>query len=107
MIRGGEVPIRAADLAAGVRFYVEELGMKLVEERSGAAVIDAGDGLRVVLSPAAARASVIFYTKLAIEEAVAIFENRGIAFEVKDEGGEIRATFHDPEGNALTLAQGR
>ena len=113
MIRGGLVTLFVRDVGSAVRFYVETLGMKLVEEDgSRSVVIDAGEGFRIGLheteaQPAAMEAapSIGLTPKVPIREAIAIYENRGIAFDVKDDGPLTRAHFRDPDGNALYLFQ--
>ena len=55
MIRGGAVVVHVADVAVAVRFYIETLGMKLVEERPVESVIDAGEGFLLALRAGAAR----------------------------------------------------
>ena len=115
MIRGGLVTLFVRDLDRAVRFYVETLGMKLVEEAGEAwAVIDAGEGFRIGLARVSAPAassrgplapSVRFTPKVPIGEAVSILENRGVSFEVKQEGALTLAHFRDPDDNALCLAQ--
>lgn len=123
MIRGGLVTLFVRDVGKAVRFYVETLGMKLVEEGgSGWAVIDAGDGFRIGLNQASAQASakepagttgsqsafapsIGLTPKVPIREAIAIYENRGVVFDVKDEGPVTLAHFRDPDGNALYLCQ--
>src|SRR4051812_19344428 len=118
MIRGGLVTLFVRDMERAVRFYVETMGMKLVEEaEAGWAVIDAGDGFRVGLArivdgtPPEGRSafapSVGFYPKVPIREAIAILENRGVAFDVKDEGPMTLAHFRDPDDNVLYLCQQR
>lgn len=108
MIRGGAVTLRVRDVTASVRFYVETMGMKLVDERERSAVIDAGDGFRVVLESAAGALGALesvrvgFTTKVPLGEAIAIYENRGVAFE-KSDG---TATFRDPDGHLLYLSAG-
>jgi catechol 2,3-dioxygenase-like lactoylglutathione lyase family enzyme len=114
MIRGGLVTLFVEDVSAAVRFYIETLGMKLVEENRGAsAVIDAGDGFRIALrggrSVEAGRAgsAVGLIPKVPLREAIAIFENRGVTFEVSEEDGRTLARFHDPDGNPFYLFQDR
>lgn len=103
MIRGGQASLGVRDVASAVRFYIETLGMKLVAERNGAAVIDAGDGFLFALEQGAAPAktALTFFPKVPMSEAIAIFENRGVSFEL--DGGVAR--FADPDGNALCLAE--
>lgn len=97
MIRGGVVRLPVSDVGRAVRFYVETLGMKLValDEQAGQAVIDAGDGLRLELARGPAAVGLV--PKIPLEEATAILENRGVAFD-----GSHR--FTDPDGNVLYLA---
>jgi catechol 2,3-dioxygenase-like lactoylglutathione lyase family enzyme len=121
MIRGGLVTLFVRDVGSAVRFYVETLGMKLVEEGgSGWAVIDAGEGFRIGLAQAQTQASakeaagtgrsaftpsIGLTPKVPIREAIAIYENRGVVFDVKDEGPVTLAHFRDPDDNALYLCQ--
>src|SRR5688572_12701364 len=104
MIRGGLVALHVKDVAVSVRFYIETLGMKLVEEvGSKSAVLDAGDGFRIALhaeSHVAADPSSVeigLVPKVPLREAIAIFENRGVAFDVRDEGARTVARFRDPD----------
>lgn len=110
MIRGGKVRLAVADVERAIRYYVETLGMKLVDLGSAHdehAVIDAGDGLRIELvrdvgSPAP-RSTVVLSPKVPLDEAVAILENRGVHFESKP---PAEARFHDPDGHTLALDAG-
>jgi catechol 2,3-dioxygenase-like lactoylglutathione lyase family enzyme len=110
MIRGGLVTLNVSDVGRAVRFYVETLGMKLVEEApDGSAVIDAGEGFLIALrsggAPGAATAVTLF-TKVPIEEAIAIFENRGVTFTIeRPDGGLVMARFRDPDANLLCLQE--
>lgn len=116
MIRGGLVTLFVRDVGRAVRFYVETLGMKLVEEAgTGWAVIDAGEGFRIGLHEGSAPApgegrgafapSIGLYPKVPIREAIAIYENRGVKFDLKDDGPVTLAHFRDPDDNVLYLCQ--
>lgn len=116
MIRGGLVTLFVRDIDKAVRFYVETLGMKLVEEASSHvprwAVIDAGEGFRIALHEGGAvegggafAPSVGLCPKVPIREAIAIYENRGVKFDTKDDGLVTCAHFRDPDDNVLYLCQ--
>jgi catechol 2,3-dioxygenase-like lactoylglutathione lyase family enzyme len=113
MIRGGLVTLFVRDVNRAVRFYVETLGMKLVEEAGkGWAIIDAGEGFRIGLHEGSAvegrgafAPSVGFYPKVPLQEAVSILENRGVEFEMKVDGVLTLAHFRDPDDNVLYLCQ--
>ncbi|HEY8078073.1 MAG TPA: VOC family protein [Labilithrix sp.] len=111
MIAGGQVTLFVRDVPSAVRFWIETLGMKLVEEDKGYAVIDAGEGFRVALHSGGAAATakgspkVGLYPKMPIDEAIAILENRGIKFEVVRDAKITIANFRDPDGNLLYLRQ--
>lgn len=96
MICGGAVVLFVSDVARAVRFYVETLGMKLVAEDAETSIIDAGGGFQLALQKGTPRGSVVhFYTKVPLDEIIAIFENRGISVT----GGQ----FDDPDGNRFVL----
>jgi catechol 2,3-dioxygenase-like lactoylglutathione lyase family enzyme len=108
MIRGGLVTLNVSDVGRAVRFYIETLGMKLVEEAAdGSAVIDAGEGFLIGLRSGGAPgagAAITLYPKVPIEEAIAIYENRGVTFVIeRPEQGHVTARFRDPDANLLCL----
>lgn len=107
MIRGGAVVLAVKDVAHAVRFYVETLGMKLVRESAGDAVIDAGEGFLIELreGASASTTSVVLYPKVPIDEAIAIYDNRGVVFTTERSGSTVIARFDDPDGNRLALIQ--
>ncbi|MBX3212238.1 MAG: VOC family protein [Labilithrix sp.] len=109
MIRGGAVALHVNDVGRAVRFYVETLGMKLVREApDGSALIDAGEGFHIALvasGAGGASAPVHLYPKVPIDEAIAIYENRGVAFTIERAEGSVVARFQDPDANALALVQ--
>ena len=109
MIRGGMVMLNVSDVARAVRFYIETLGMKLVEESDGAAVIDAGEGFRIALragvGPGGSSLAVTLYPKVPIDEAIAIYENRGVTFTTERTDRLVTARFRDPDANLLCLVQ--
>lgn len=99
--------LHVRDVGRAVRFYVETLGMKLVEEASdGAAVIDAGEGFCVELrrGDTASSQAVTLHPKLPLPDAVAILENRGVEFTIEESAGTRIARFRDPDGNLLALS---
>ena len=103
MIRGGAVRLNVRDVSSAARFYIETLGMKLVAEPPGSAVIDAGEGFELLLVPGkTSTGDIVFRTKVPLDEAVAIYENRGVVFD----RGVGSATFADADGNRFTLVQG-
>ncbi len=115
MIRGGLVMLRVRDIDRAVRFYVETLGMKLVEDVGDRAVIDAGEGFRIGLvrgdrrsepkGPEAFGPSIAFCPKVPIAEALSILENRGIDFQVRGDGPGTCAYFCDLDDNVLCLVR--
>jgi catechol 2,3-dioxygenase-like lactoylglutathione lyase family enzyme len=109
MIRGGIVMLNVGDVGRAVRFYIETLGMNLVEEAiDGSTVIDAGDGFLIGLrtgdSPAVSGPAVILYSKVPIDEAIAIYENRGVTFTIERTPRTV-ARFRDPDANLLCLRE--
>ncbi|HVJ92464.1 MAG TPA: VOC family protein [Labilithrix sp.] len=109
MIRGGAVVVNTRDVESALRFYIETLGMKLVEQRSdGSALLDAGEGFGIELRKGQApSSSVVLYPKVPIDEAIAIYENRGVTFSVERTEATVVARFHDLDHNELALVQER
>lgn len=117
MIRGGIVTLTVKDVGSAVRFYVETLGMKLVEEAPPHwAVIDAGEGLQIGLHggrsasaapPGPDAPSIGFHAKLPLAETIAILENRGVVVTRRDQGPRSFAHFADLDGNALYVFEQR
>lgn len=111
MIAGGHVLLFVDNPDVAVRFYIETLGMKLVEE-ANELVIDAGEGFLIGLQKRPAGGSpntatngpvVRFRAKLPIRQAIDILENRGVNFTVREEAGLTLADFTDGDGNRLCL----
>jgi catechol 2,3-dioxygenase-like lactoylglutathione lyase family enzyme len=94
------ITLNAPHLGEAVRFYVEVLGMKLVAEKDGSAVLDAGNGFRLQLreGTAAGGPAITLFTKVPLREAIAIYGNRGVAFDAE-------GMFRDPGSNALVLGE--
>ena len=98
--------MNARDVGRAVRFYIETLGVKLVEEADDSAVLDAGEGFCIELRKGDAPSpSVILYPKVPIAEAIAIYENRGVDFEVERTETATIARFRDLDGNQLALVE--
>ena len=95
MIVGGYAVLHVTNVDSAVRFYIETLGMKLVEESATTAMLDAGEGFRISLETGVARGHVVFHPKLPLLQVKEIFENRGVIFE--------GPRFRDPDGNVLEL----
>lgn len=95
MIVGGFAVLHVSNVESAVRFYIETLGMKLVEQTDKSALIDTGDGFRISLETGNSHGHVVLHPKLSISEVKAIFENRGVVFEGN--------RFHDSDGNVLEL----
>lgn len=94
------VSLLVSDVGRAVRFYIEDLGMKLVEERPDAFVLDAGDAFLLELrkgTPVKGAPPVTLFPKVPLAEARSIYEMRGVKFDAEN-------VFHDVDGNALRLA---
>jgi catechol 2,3-dioxygenase-like lactoylglutathione lyase family enzyme len=123
MFNGGIVTIFVTDMNRSVRFYTEQLGLKLLQRyENHFATVDAGHGLTLGLHPTSASApasaadgeprksgiSIGLYLTGTLKEAVANLQARGVTFDgpVLNEGkaGSF-AHFTDPDGNPLYLAE--
>jgi predicted enzyme related to lactoylglutathione lyase len=118
MFNGGIVTVFVTDMNRSVRFYTEQLGLKLLQRyQNDFATIDAGHGLTIGLHPASAASpagdrksgtSIGLYLTAGIQDAVKTLQEHGITFsgEIIGEGKAGRfAHFSDPDGNALYLAE--
>jgi catechol 2,3-dioxygenase-like lactoylglutathione lyase family enzyme len=118
MFAGGIVTVFVSEMERSVRFYTEQLGLKLLQRYGNEfAIVDGGHGLTIGLHPAAApgRAgdaksgvAIGFYLTSKIRDAIADLERRGVTFSgpVIDEGKTGKfAYFSDPDGNPLYLAE--
>jgi hypothetical protein len=48
---------------------------------------------------------VLLFPKVPIDEAIAIYENRSVSFNVEQTAHAVVARFRDPDGNQLSLVQ--
>lgn len=92
------ITLAVRDVSASVRFYVETLGLKLVEQTAEACVLDAGEAFLLELRAGAPGhdTHVTLFPKVPLAEAISIYEMRGVAFA--DDG-----SFKDLDGNTLRL----
>ena len=118
MFNGGIVTVFVTDMDRSVRFYTEQLGLKLLQRyQNHFATIDAGHGLTIGLHPATEAnpvsspkggMSIGLYLTGTLREAVPVLEGRGVRFSgpVVNEGkaGSF-AHFSDPDGNSLYVAE--
>ncbi len=109
MIRGGMVEVPVARVSVAIRYYVETLGVKLVDDRGeSCAVLDLGQGALVALveKPRDSARACIGLSVADVPRAVSLLENRGIVFRSEAHAGRATSAFSDPEGNTLYLFQG-
>lgn len=118
MFAGGIVTVFVSDMERSVRFYTEQLGLRLLRRYENKfAIVDGGHGLTIGLHPAMAEASstepkagisIGLYLTERIQDAVTALEARGIRFNrpiVTDENVGKFAYFSDPDGNSLYVAE--
>jgi catechol 2,3-dioxygenase-like lactoylglutathione lyase family enzyme len=115
-ISGGMPTIFVSDMGAAVRFYIEALGLKLLERYGDHwASIDCGHGLTIGLHPASAQnpagragsMTIGFRSSEPIRETVAKLKARGVVFrsDIVDDTQLLVANFQDPDGNPFYLAE--
>jgi catechol 2,3-dioxygenase-like lactoylglutathione lyase family enzyme len=120
MFAGGIVTVFVTDMDRSVRFYTEQLGLKLLQRyRNQFATIDAGHGLTIGLHPSDSASpagekktgiSIGLYLTGTIRDAVTALSGRGVVFDspiVNEETVGMFAYFNDPDGNSLYVAEMR
>ena len=117
MFSGGIVTVFVRDMDRSVRFYTEQLGLRLLQRYADDfAMIDGGHGLTIGLHPidsdnaAGANKTGIaigLYLSGNTREAVTTLRSRGVSVgtPVLDEGVGVFTYFNDPDGNSLYLAE--
>lgn len=118
MFAGGIVTVFVTDMDRSVRFYTEQLGLKLLQRYENQfATIDGGHGLTIGLHPSVSASpagdkktgiSIGLYLTGTIRDAVTALSGRGIVFEspiVNEETVGRFAYFNDPDGNSLYVAE--
>jgi catechol 2,3-dioxygenase-like lactoylglutathione lyase family enzyme len=117
MIHGGHSTLYVSDLDDSIRFYVEVLGLRLIDRRADLwATIDAGGGLHLGLhaaTPAAPRPgtsgaiTVGLFVQEPLEQVMARLRERGVWFRsgIVDAPPSRLAFFGDPDGNDLYLSE--
>ncbi len=116
MFSSGNVTVYVSNMDTAIRFYTGTLGLKLAYRFGDHwASVEVGKGLTIGLHPASAemtagrKGSMAIGLELSgsIHEAVRTLESKGVKFHgVVNEGksGSF-ASFEDPDGNLLYLAQ--
>ena len=116
MFSSGNVTVYVSDMDRAVRFYTEVLGLKLAYRFGDHwASVEAGKGLTIGLHPGGTQSAPADKYSMSIgleligtiEDAVSKLEAKGVRFSgIINEGKAGKfAHFHDPDGNALYLAQ--
>ena len=114
MIRGGNVTIFVSDISRALRFYVSELGLKLVKRHSTHwATVSAGAGFSIGLHEKSANhpepgtlGAMLFGLRVpgSLSAEIERLQQRGVTFERSgvDDVGKF-AYLRDPDGNAFYL----
>jgi catechol 2,3-dioxygenase-like lactoylglutathione lyase family enzyme len=118
MFAGGLVTVFVTDMDRSVKFYAEQLGLKLLQRyQNHFATIDAGHGLTIGLHPTSTaspasepktRISIGLYLTGSIDDAVKTLQGRGVKFDgsILNEGKAGKfAYLTDPDGNSLYIAE--
>jgi predicted enzyme related to lactoylglutathione lyase len=119
MLSGGQPKLYVSNLDRSIRFFTQQLGLRLQESSSGQwAEIDAGGGLIVGLclqtqrspTPGTRGAMTLdLNVTQPLDKVKAALEERGVRFRlpILDEpGSPVRlAFFSDPDGNELCLCE--
>ncbi len=117
MIEGGNTTIYVADMSVSIRFYTEQLGLKLhLRAGNDWAEIDAGPGLMIGLHPKTPHApepgtrgsiSIGLNVNERLEDVMTKLGERGVTFDgpISEDEHVRLASFSDPDGNSLYLAQ--
>ena len=118
MFAGGIVTVFVTDMDRSVRFYTEQLGLKLLQRyKNQFATVDGGHGLTIGLHPTASATpagdkktgiSIGLYLTGTIRDAVTALSGRGVVFDspiVNEEAVGKFAYFNDPDGNSLYVAE--
>ena len=118
MFAGGIVTVFVTNMERSVRFYTEQLGLKLLQRYENQfAIVDGGHGLTIGLHPAVSTVpatdmktgmAIGLYLTEPIRHAVTTLKARGITFAepIVDEANVgMFAYFNDPDGNSLYVAE--
>jgi len=117
MFAGGIVTVFVTDMERSVRFYTEQLGLRLLQRYANDfATLDGGHGLTIGLHPAASPSpaggaktgiAIGLYLTGGMRDAVSVLRSRGVSVgpPIVDEDVGAFSYFTDPDGNSLYLAE--
>lgn len=113
--------IPAKDLQASKQFYVDTLGLELVDEMEGGALLRSGGSISLLYETefsGTAQHTIASFESSDVDEEIAELRSHGITFEVYDDlpgvewngdvavmGEDKGVWFKDPDGNILALFQ--
>ena len=116
MFGGGIVTVFVTDMDRSVRFYTEQLGLRLLQRYGNDfATIDGGHGLTIGLHPVASASpggrpktgiAIGLYLTGEMRDAVLTLRSRGVSVgpPIAEDVG-VFSYFTDPDGNSLYLAE--